>query len=162
MPYHPDLSIAGPDGIRPHCLSLLPSLVCLECASGSLRILPAPELGGSGSSLSVLPLGGSPILLSNFTVHSSFGESRRHASHTDSMRSGAGAIPALGTQISISRQHAAVLISFRRYQPFLLVKPPPEPFSDLLWAFDPRGCTPSSLVPNSSMKAVASWWVRFR
>ena len=70
------------------------------------------------------------------------------------MRSGTGTLPDLGTQISMSRPHATVLMSFRRYQSFLLVKPPPDPFSDLFGEVDPRGSAPSSLVSNSSMKDV--------
>ena len=79
---------------------------------------------------------------------------------TPSQYNPAGLLPSLGTQISISRQHATVLISFMRYQPFLLVNPPSGLFSDVRWDFGPLGCIPSSLVTNSSRKAVPAWWVR--
>lgn len=47
-------------------------------------------------------------------MHSSFGESRRHAFHTASMSSGSGLSPDLGIQISMSRPHAVVVETLQR------------------------------------------------
>jgi hypothetical protein len=45
--YRPDLSIAGPDDIRTHCLSLLPSLVLPKLSKNSALTMDLREGGGS-------------------------------------------------------------------------------------------------------------------
>ena len=68
---------------------------------------------------------------SNRTLHSSFWVSFRHASHTASTSFPEYAPLSFGIQISISRSQAAVLMSFVRYHPLLLVNPPPDLPSDV-------------------------------
>jgi hypothetical protein len=63
----------------------------------------------------------------------------------------------LEIQISMSRLQATVLMSFVRYHPFLLVKPPVDALSDVRWAFGPFGRIPSNFLPCCSRKSVVAW-----